>query len=105
MTQSPASSRPTRGVIALIGALVAVILIPLSFVYGISAALDGSGSGSAVFQVLFVVGFALALAAIVISVVHLVRGAPKLLPILTIVIGLLPFAGLLIVYLANVNAS
>jgi hypothetical protein len=99
------SATPSRGIIALIGAIVAAVLVPLSFVYGISAALDGSGTGSLLFQVLFIVGLALALAAIVMSVVHLVRGAPKVLPVLTIVVALLPFAGVLIVFLANLNAS
>ena len=94
----------SRGVIALVGAIVAAILVPLSFVFGIGAALDGSGSGSALFQVLFIVGLALALASIVISIVRLARRSPKALPILTIVIALLPFIGLAVVYLANVAA-
>jgi hypothetical protein len=33
-----------------------------------------------------------------------VRGAPRLLPILTIVIALLPFIGLAVVFLANLAA-
>jgi hypothetical protein len=104
MSTTPAA-RPARGVIALIGAIVAAVLVPVSFVYGIGAALDGSGTGSAIFQVLFILGLALAFAAIVISVVNLVRGAPKVLPVLTIVVALLPFAGVLIVFLVNLNAS
>ena len=100
-----ASAAPVRGVPALIGAIVSAIAVPVSFVFGIGAALDGSGSGAAAFQVIFIVGLALALAAIVISIVHLVRGARKLLPILTIVIALLPFVGVLIAYLANLTAS
>lgn len=106
MTDStPASTAPLRGVPALIGAIVSAILVPVSFVYGIGAALNGSGTGAGVFEVLFFVGLALGLAAIVISIVHLVRGARKLLPILTILIALLPFAGVLIVYLANLTAG
>ena len=99
------TSSPARGVIPLVGAIVATVIVPFSFVSGIGAALDGSGSGSTFFQALFIAGLALALSAIVISIVSLVRGAPKLLPILAIVVALLPFVGLLVVILANVNAS
>ena len=106
MTDStPASTAPVRGVPALIGAIISAIAVPVSFIFGISAALNGSGSGSVLFQVLFIVGLALGLAAIVISIVHLVRGARKALPIVTILIALLPFVGVLIVYLANLTAS
>ena len=105
MTETSSPTRPSRGVIPLIGAVVAAIVVPVSFVFGIGAALDGSGSGAGFFQVLFILGFALALAAIVMSIVALVRGAAKPLPILAIVVALLPFAGLLVVYLANLNAS
>ena len=94
----------SRGVIPLLAAIVAAVLVPVSFVLGVSAALDGSGSGSALFQVLFVVGLLLGLAAIVIAAVRLVRGAPKPLAIATIVIALLPFLGVLALYLANLTA-
>ena len=94
----------SRGVIPLLAAIVAAVLVPVSFVLGVSAALDGSGSGSALFQVLFVVGLLLGLAAIVIAVVRLVRGAPKPLAIAPIVIALLPFLGVLALYLANLTA-
>lgn len=94
----------SRGVIPLLAAIIAAIVVPLSFLFGIGAALDGSGSGSALFQVLFIVGLLLALAAIVISIVRLAKGAAKLLPVLTIVVALLPLAGLAVVYLANVAA-
>ena len=80
------------------------MLVPVSFVFGISAALDGSGSGSALFQVLFIVGLLLGLAAIVVSIVRLVRGAARGLPIATIVIALLPFAGVAVLYFANLAA-
>ena len=47
MTGSPTPSRPVRGVPALIAAIASAIAVPVSFVFGIRAALDGSGSGSA----------------------------------------------------------
>jgi hypothetical protein len=46
-----------------------------------------------------------AAAAIVVSIVHLVRGARKALPIVTILVALLPFAAVLVVFLVNLNAS
>lgn len=94
----------SRGVIPLIVAIVAAVLVPVSFLFGISAALAGDGSGAWLFQVLFFVGLALALAAVIIAIVRLLRGAAKPLPIVTIVVGLLPFAGVLVLYLANLAA-
>ena len=47
----------------------------------------------------------MSLAAIVVSIVHLVRGARRALPIVTILVALLPFAGVLVVFLVNMNAS
>ena len=105
MTGSPTASRPVFGVPALVAAIASAIAVPVSFVFGIRAALDGSGSGSAVFQVVFILGLVMAAAAIVVSIVHLVRGARKALPIVTIVVALLPFAGVLVVFLVNLNAS
>ena len=96
--------KTSRGVIPLISAIISVVLVPVSFVFGISAALDGSGSGSTLFQVLFIVGLLLGLAAIVVSIVRLVRGAARALPIATIVIALLPFAGVAVLYFANLAA-
>ena len=104
MTTPSTTTRPARGVIPLIAAIVAVVLVPVSFVFGISAALSGSGSGSVLFQVLFIVGLLLALAALVIAIVRLARGASKALPIATIIVALLPFAGVLALYLANLTA-
>lgn len=101
---TPGATAPARGVIPLIAAIVAAVLTPVSFVLGVSAALTGSGSGSTLFEVLFVVGLLLGLAAIVVAIVRLARGASKPLPIATIIIGLLPLAGVVALYLANLTA-
>jgi hypothetical protein len=85
-----------RGVLALLAAIVGAAVMAFSFVYGISAALDGSGSGAGPYPVLFLIGAALVIAALVVSVVRLVRGAPKALPVATIVVALLPTAGVII---------
>ena len=89
-----------RGVLALLAAIVGAAVMAFSFVYGISAALDGSGSGAGPYPVLFLIGAALVIAALVISVVRLVRGAPKALPVATIVVALLPTAGVIIAAVA-----
>ncbi|CAN5160447.1 hypothetical protein BH11ACT5_BH11ACT5_11340 [soil metagenome] len=104
MTTPSATAQPARGVLPLIAAIVAALLVPVSFVLGVSAALTGSGSGSTLFQVLFAVGLLLGLAAIIIAIVRLVRGASKGLPIATIIVALLPFVGVLALYLANLSA-
>ena len=104
MTTPTATAQPARGVIPLVAAIIAALLVPVSFILGVSAALTGSGSGSVLFQVLFVVGLVLGLAAIVIAIVSLAKGAPMSLTIATIIVALLPFAGVLALYLANLAA-
>lgn len=104
MTTPSAPAKPAYGVVPLVVAIVAAVLVPVSFVFGIGAALSGSGSGAGAFQVLFVVGLVLGLAALITAIVRLVRGASKPLPIATIIVALLPFLGVLVLYLANLNA-
>ncbi|MBX3098821.1 MAG: hypothetical protein KF761_04510 [Salinibacterium sp.] len=94
----------SRGVIPLLAAVIAAVVVPASFVYGVSAALSGDGSGAILYQVLFVGGLALALASIIVAIVRLAKGAKKALPIATIVVALVPFAGVLALYLANLTA-
>lgn len=104
MTTPTATARPARGVLPLIAAIVAAVLVPVSFVFGIGAAFSGSGSGAGAFTALFFGGLLLALVAIIIAIVRLARGAAKALAIATIIIALLPFAGVLALYLANLTA-
>lgn len=82
--------RTPPGLIALLAAIIGAVVMAYSFVYGISAALDGSGSGAGPYPVLFLVGAALVVAALITSIVRLMRGAPKAFPIVTIVVALLP---------------
>jgi hypothetical protein len=89
MSAAPAAS-PTRGVIAFIAVIVGVAVMYWSFSSGIVAALDGSGSGSAAWQVVFVVALLLVIASIVVAVTNLVRGRSRLLGVVTIVVGLIP---------------
>lgn len=104
MTTPTPTARPARGVIPLIVAIVGVALVPVSFVLGLDAAFSGNGTGASIFTVLFFTGLAMALVALVVAIVLLVRGAGKVLPIATIIVALLPFAGVLALYLVNVTA-
>jgi hypothetical protein len=104
MTTPTATARPARGIILLVAAIVAAVLVPASFVFGIGAAFSGSGAGAGAFTVLFFAGLLLALVALIVAIVRLVRGAAKALAIATIIVALLPFAGVLTLYLANLTA-
>lgn len=104
MTTPTATSRPARGVIPLIVAIVGVVLVPVSFVLGLDAAFSGNSAVASIFTVLFFAGLVLAVVALVLAIVLLVRGAGRVLPIATIVVALLPFAGVLALYLVNVTA-
>lgn len=79
-----------RGVIPLIAAIVGGAVMAIAFVFGIPAALDGGGSGSLVYQILFLVGAALVLAAMVMAIVQLVRGRSRALAVVTLLVTLAP---------------
>lgn len=81
----------TRGVIPLIAALVGVGLMSLSFLSGISAALEGNGSGAGLWQVLFVLAAVLVLASLVLAIINLVRKRSIVVSIITFVVALAPF--------------
>lgn len=89
---------PSR-VPALIALLLAVIGgagMFWSFVSGISAALDGSGNGAGPFVVIFFVAAALVVAALVLSIVCLVRGLARGVAGLALVVSLVPIVGFVI---------
>jgi ABC-type Na+ efflux pump permease subunit len=71
------------------------------FVSGIDAALNGSGSGPGASIIIFFVGSAVLVAALVLAIVALVRSHAKALPIVAISVGLLPIAALIVIALAN----
>lgn len=91
-----------RGVIPLLAAVVGVGLMAWSFATGVSAALDGSGAGSLVYQVIFIAAAVLVLASLVIAVINLVRGDSRPLAIITILVA---FAPLIAVIVLSVQAS
>lgn len=87
--------------IALLLAVVGAAGMAWSFVSGISAALDGSGSGATPYVVVFLVAAALVLAALVISIVCLARGLARGIAGLALVVALAPIAVVVILRLVN----
>ena len=103
---APATARPASPVVGLIG-LVAVllggILSVVGFLGGIDAALNGSGNGAALYTGLFILGGVLVLAGIVFAIVRLVQGRNRLLAAVTLVIGLLPVIGVIVLRIAAMS--
>jgi hypothetical protein len=92
-------ARPRQRVwVALGAAVVGTVLAIVGFYSGIIAALDGSGSGAGLALVLFFVGLALDLAAIIIAIVTLVRGGRRTLALIAIGVAIIP--ALLIAWLS-----
>lgn len=81
-----------RSLVALGAAIIGSTLTVVGFSTWILAALDGSGSsaGFGIGQVLFFVGVALGILAIVLAVWSLVRGVRRVLPIGAIVVAVMP---------------
>jgi hypothetical protein len=91
--------------IPLIGILLGVagtMLMLYSFNEGIMAALDGGGNGADPFIVLFFVGAAMAVAAIVLGIVGVRRGGHSVLSVFSILAGIIP--GFLVLALFFLNA-
>jgi len=88
--------RRTHAVIAIVLSLLGAALQFWGFVYGISAALDGSGRGPGAFVLIFFGGTVLVLAAIVMSIIGLVRRRAKGLWVVALVISLLPITVIVI---------
>jgi len=86
-----------RSVVAVIAALAGSVLSIAGFFTWILAALDGTGAsaGAGIGQVMFYVGLALDVLGIALALWSIVRGAPKLLPIVAIAIALAPVLFLL----------
>jgi hypothetical protein len=87
--------------IALLLAVVGAVGMSWSFVAGISAALDGGGSGATPYIVVFLVAAALVLAALVVSIVCLVRGLARGIAGFALVVALAPIVVVVILRLVN----
>jgi hypothetical protein len=86
ITQGPRQ----RSGVALAAAIVGSLLTTGGFFGAIITGLVESDAGVNISTVIFFVGVALALAAIALAVVTLVRGGRRVVPIVAIVIALLP---------------
>ena len=79
-----------RSRVALGAAIVGTLLAVIGFYASIIAALNDGGSGAGLPMVIFFVGLALDLAAIVLAVVTLVRNGRRRLPIVAIAVAVIP---------------
>lgn len=86
-----------RGIVPLLLVIVGTLAMVLSFPAGISAALDGSGAGALLYQVIFLVGMILVLASLIVAVVNLVRGNARVLAAITIAIAFVPLIAVVVV--------
>lgn len=89
----------TRGVIPLIAALVGVGLMSLSFLFGISAALEGNGTGAGLWQVVFVIAAVLVLASLVLAIINLVRKRSIVVSVITAIVAIAPFIVVIAVWI------
>jgi hypothetical protein len=94
---------PSRvpALIALLLAVVGGAGMTWNFVNGINAALDAGGNGAGLFVVLFIISAVLVLAALVISIVCLVRGKARVISAVALVLSLVPLVLLLVLKLAG----
>lgn len=79
-----------RSWVALGAAVVGTVLAVVGFYSSIIAALDGGGSGAGLALVLFLVGLALDLVAIVLAIVTIIRDHRRVLPLIAIGVALIP---------------
>lgn len=80
----------TRALVGIALGVAGTVIMAISFVNGVAAALDASGSGAGGWIALFLAGGAMALAAIILGVVGLARGRSRLLSAIALVAGLIP---------------
>ncbi|MEQ1736449.1 MAG: hypothetical protein ABL886_08600 [Rhodoglobus sp.] len=88
--------KTTRGVIPLVAAIVGVVALGWSFIFGISAALSGSGSGPLPYTIVFFVAAVVVLAALVLAIVNLAKKRSVALSIVTVVIAALPLVTVIV---------
>lgn len=89
-----------RSFVPFIVAVLGVALLFWSFLAGISAALDGSGSGSVLWQVLFVVAALAVLATIVVSIINLVKRRAVIISVATLFVAVIPLVMIVILAVA-----
>jgi len=90
-----------RSWVALGAAVVGTVLAIVGFYTGILAALDGSGSGAGIALVLFFVGIALNLGAIVLAALSFAKRGRRIVPVIAIAIAVMP---LLVIAMLAISA-
>jgi hypothetical protein len=102
MTDTDVYVSPTRvpATIALILAVLGAAAMAWSFVNGISAALDASGSGATPYIVVFLVAAVFVLAALVISIVCLARGLARGIALIALLVSIAPIVAVIILRVA-----
>ncbi len=102
MSDSDVYVSPSRvpATIALVLAVVGAGVMVWSFVNGIAAALDASGSGATPYIVVFLIAAVLVLAALVISIVCLARGLARGVAALALLVSLAPIVAVIILRVA-----
>lgn len=98
--QTVAKGPKQQGLVALGSAVIGATLMVTGFFVGITTALNGAGreAGGGIALVLFFVGVALVVLAIVLAVISLVKGS-RALPIAALVAAFIPIA--LVIVLAT----
>ncbi|MBU1587578.1 MAG: hypothetical protein KKH51_06485 [Actinobacteria bacterium] len=90
-----------RGVVPLLIAIVADIVLWVSFTNGISVALDGSGSGAGAWPVVFLIALVFLLLAGAMAITRLFRRESIVVNTITTVLFAIPVAILLWVWAVN----
>lgn len=90
-----------RGVVPLLIAIVADIVLWVSFTNGISAALDGSGSGAGAWPVVFLIALVFLLLAGAMAITRLFRRESIVVNTITTVLFAIPVAILLWAWAVN----
>jgi hypothetical protein len=93
-----ALSTPLLGIVL---GIIGAVAMWFSFVNGISAALNGSGDGATPFIIVFIGAGVLALIAILIGIVGLVRGGHRILSFLSLLAGLIPVLSVVLLYIVQ----
>ncbi|WP_309709212.1 hypothetical protein [Pseudolysinimonas sp.] len=86
--------------LALILAVLGAAGMAWSFVNGVSAALDASGSGATPYIIVFLIAAILVLAGLVISIVCLARGLARGIAGLALLVSLAPIVAVIILRVA-----
>lgn len=102
--ETPVVRRGTALATPLLGivlGIVGAVAMWFSFVNGISAALNGSGDGATPFIIVFIGAGVLALIAIVIGIVGLVRGGHRILSSLSLLVGAIPVLSVVLLFIVQ----